>query len=665
LLWLSSGEIVFVKLFSMSRPRLPGLLFGIASLAALNAAAQPTPTIRITSPLGRTGTVTRVRIVAQVEVPAGQVLSALSFYVDGKLVGTAEPGRYAAVEWVDENPFEKREIVVQAADAAGRTISDTVALPPFEITDQTEVTSILLETGVYDKAGRFISDLAPSAFSVRENDAPQTIDLVARETLATNLVLLVDNSSSMSRTMDFVRLAADRLSGTLRQRDTVIVAPFNAHIGTITGPTHDGPTIAQAITAMRAAGGTAILDALAESTTLLAGLDGRRTVILITDGYDENSSTPIAEVVTAAQAAHVTVYVVGIGGVAGISLRGEAMLRRIADDTGGRIFFPPREPDLVGIAGAVATDAHSRYLITYTPVNQNKDGKWRQIAVDVPSGYRVRTRAGYFAPRPPPLHPSVEFRVTDAAHEFVDITAGELEVLEDGVPQTVDTFQEAIDPVSIVLDLDASGSMKKSAPAVQQAAREFVTAVRPEDKLALITFADKPIFGHTLATNRQWTLDAIDKYNPIGGTALYDALWDSLLTLKESPGRHAIVVLTDGRDENNPGTAPGSTHTLDEVMKLGRSVGAMMFPIGLGPRVERAVLDRMASESGGTAYYAADSATLTDQFRQIVDNLRRRYVLGYTSTNAMHDGSWRSVEIRARGGALAVSSLGGYFAPDR
>jgi VWFA-related protein len=416
---------------------------------------------------------------------------------------------------------------------------------------------------------------------------------------------------------------------------------------------------------MHAAGGTAFLDGLQEGTRLLEGLQGRRAIILITDGYDENSTTTLDDVVSVAQSAQVTVYVVGIGGVAGISLKGEMMLRKIADETGGRIFFPPREPDLVGIAAAVATDAHSRYLITYTPADQSKDGQWRQVAVAVPEGYRVRTRAGYLAPRPPPLHPSVEFRVTDASHEFVDVTADDLEVLEDGVAQTVDTFQEAVDPVSIVLDLDASGSMKKSAAAVQQAAREFVTAVRPEDKLALITFADKPLFAHTLATNRQWTLDAIDKYNPIGGTALYDALWNSLLHLKESPGRHAIVVLTDGRDENNPGTAPGSTHTLDEVMKLRRSVGAMIFPIGLGSKVEQAVLERMATESGGTAYYAANSDTLSDQFRQIVDNLRRRYVVGYTSNNPMHDGSWRSVEIRARGGTLAVSSLGGYFAPDR
>jgi VWFA-related protein len=641
------------------------LLLALAAGQRMRAAGQDVqPAIRITSPLGRTGVVTRLRIVAQVNVPPGQTVSTVSFYVDGALVGTAPAGPYSSVDWLDQNPFERREIVVQAADTAGHLLKDTVVLPPFEVSDKTEVTSILLETGVYDKAGRFISTLDPKVFAVRENDVAQKIDLVARETLATHMVLLVDNSQSMSRTMDFVRLAAERLAGALRTRDTVIVAPFNAHIGTITGPTNDGPTIAQAIGAMHASGGTAFLDALRESTRLLEGLEGRRAIILITDGYDENSSSQIADVIREAEASNVTIYVVGIGGVAGISLKGEDALRRVANETGGRIFFPPREPDLVAIADSVATDAHSRYLITYTPSNQKRDGAWRAISVDVPEGYRVRTRAGYFAPSPPPIRPALEFTVTDDSRAFVDITAGDLEVVEDGVAQKVDTFQEAVDPVSIVVDLDSSGSMRKSAEAVQQAARDFVSTVRPEDSLALITFADKPRFAHTLATNRQWTLDAIDKYTAKGGTALYDALWNSLMTLKGVPGRHAVVVLTDGRDENDPGTAPGSEHTFDQVLTLLKTAHASVFPIGLGTKVERPVLERLAAESGGEASFPSDTSTLPDQFRRVVENLRRRYIVSYTSTNSSHDGSWRTVEIRARQQNLNIATSGGYFAPN-
>jgi Mg-chelatase subunit ChlD len=251
------------------------------------------------------------------------------------------------------------------------------------------------------------------------------------------------------------------------------------------------------------------------------------------------------------------------------------------------VFFPPREPDLVAVADSVANDTHNRYLITYTPADQRKDGTWRKVTVDVPDNYRVRTRAGYFAPTPPPIRPALEFTIKDLSHSYVDVTADDVEVIEEGTVQSVDTFQEAVDPVGIVMALDASGSMKKSADAVRRAARDFVLAVRPEDSLALITFADKPLFAHLLSTNRQWSLDAIDKYEASGGTALYDALYNSLLHLRDLVGRRAVVVLTDGKDENNPGTAPGSEHTLDDVLKLARSVGATIYSIGLGQKVER------------------------------------------------------------------------------
>jgi VWFA-related protein len=620
--------------------------------------------IRITSPLGRTGLVTRVRIVAQVKVAPGNTLSPLNFFVDGELVGTIETGPPYAVDWTDENPFERREIVVQGADSSGRTVSDTVVLPPYEVNDRTEVTSVLIEASVYDKAGRFVSNLEPSAFTVRENGVGQVIDLVTRESLPTNLVLLVDNSQSMSRRMDFVRSAATRLARALRAQDRVIVAPFNARVGTITGPTNDVATISDAIATMRAQGGTAILDSIAEAARLLVGLEGRRAVILITDGYDEDSGTDIEEALRSVEEAQATTYVIGIGGVAGISLRGESMLRRLADRTGGRVFFPPREPELVTVASEVVTDSHSRYLITYTPANQKKDGTWREVSVEAADGLRVRTRAGYLAPAPPPIRPTVEFTMRNAAREYVAVNPDDFEVREDGVTQQLDTFQEAVDPVSIVMVLDASGSMKKAADLVRATARDFVRAVRPEDDLALITFADQPKFAHTLAANREWTLEAIDEYVADGGTALYDALWNSLMHLKDVRSRRAVVVLTDGRDEDNPGTGPGSIRGLDQVIDLGREVGAMIFPIGLGTNLDRPLLERLATEFGGQAFFASDASELGEQFRLVVESLRRRYVISYSSSNSAHDGTWRTVEILPKASGHTVSSRGGYFAPD-
>jgi len=663
------------------RPRRLLALAGLALAASVDlharlAAQQPVgggsapadgsgASIHITSPLGRTGLATTIRIVAQIDVPAGVTLSPVEFFVDGELIGTVRNGPPYAVGWGDKNPLEPREIVVQASDSAGHILRDVVHLPAYELTEKTDVTGILLETAVYDKMNHWASDLPPTAFTVREDGVPQKVDLVNREPAPTDLVLLVDNSQSLYRRMEFVRSACERLVRTLRERDRVIVAPFNAHVGTITGPTNDATTVAQAIGAMRAGGGTALLDALLEGNRLLqTGTDTRKVIVLITDGYDENSRADLPTVQSAIAASGATVYVVGVGGVAGISLRGERLLRTLADSTGGRVFTPPRENELVGAAESIAKDVHSRYLISYTPSNQKLDGLWRTITVEVPEGYRARTRPGYFAPAPPPIRPTFEFTVRDAARSYVDLTIDQVEVFEDEVPQKIDTFQEAVDPVSMVLVLDSSGSMKPSVDLVKQTAKDFIRAVRPEDTLALITFADQPKYAHVLTLNRDWSLEAIDKYTPLGGTALYDALWNAFQTLKPEKGRKAVVVLTDGRDENNPGTAPGSTHVFGDVVKLGKTVGATIFAVGLGEKVDRAVLEKLAEETGGQTYFASDASALATQFRKVVEDLRRRYVVSYTSTNATHDGGWRTVEIRPHMADFVVSAPGGYFAPE-
>jgi len=620
--------------------------------------------VRITSPLGRTGETTEVRIVAQVQrAPDGAAAPIkVRFYVDNAIVGTVTSPPYA-VPWIDENPFEQREIRVEAEDATGAIARDSVTLPAFEITEQTEVGRILVEAGVYDKTGRAAIRLDPKAFKLREDGELQALDVVARETYAMNVVLLVDNSQSMQRRMTEVRRAAERFALSLDKGDTVTIAPFHTEIRTITGPTNDVPTISEAIAAMKAGGGTAILDAVYSAVDLLDGMQGRRIIVLVTDGFDENSTLKIDEVVERAQSNRVAVYALAIGGVTGVSLNGESTLRDLTSRTGGRVFFPWRDQELSAISKDVAEDAHNRYLMTYTPTNQKKDGTWRAITVEVPEGYKVQARTGYRAPKPPPIRPTIEFHVTNAEQEYVALAATDFVVVENGVQQKVESFHEALDPVSIALTLDASGSMVKAADTVRETAREFVRAVRKEDKLTMVTFADEVRVEHEASADRALSMAAIDKYVAKGGTALYDGLWDSLLQLKKENGRRAIVLLTDGRDENNPGTAPGSAHTFDEVLALTREVGATVFAVGLGPKLDGAVLQRLAELSGGQAYFSANVGELSATFARIVENLRQRYVVSYSSTNSDRNGEWRTVEIRPRESGLVVTATEGYFAP--
>src|SRR5947207_1247187 len=169
------------------RPRISraftGLLLALTVLATpavRGSQADAALTVRITSPLGRTGTAGAVRIVARIEAPHNATKTAL-FYVDGKLIGSVADGPTYAVEWIDENPFERREIVVDVTDSAGHTARDTVVLDPFEVTETSDIFGVLLETAVRDKAGRFITGLDPNNFSVLEDGMPQVPQLVKQE----------------------------------------------------------------------------------------------------------------------------------------------------------------------------------------------------------------------------------------------------------------------------------------------------------------------------------------------------------------------------------------------------------------------------------------------------------------------------------------------------
>ena len=643
------------------------LLAALAAVTAVGAQSPSAPplSVRITSPMGRTGTTTAVRIVAQVQYAPSAAPGQVRFFVDRQLLGAVHQPPYA-VEWVDENPFERREISVEVVDALGHAgPTDTVVLEPFEVTESADVASVLLEASIQDKKGRFVKDLTAGALTLFEDDVRQSLDLVTNEAVGATFALLVDSSGSMSRRMDFVQRTAGTLARYLSPRDRMLIAPFAKELGAITGPTTDRATILEAVQAIQSHGGTAILDSLAKLPQILASAEGRRAVILITDGYDEHSATSFADALAAVKSSGATVYVVGIGGVAGISLKGERLLRQLAVETGGRFFFPSRDEQLADVHDVLTEDVHNRYLLTYTPENQKADGTWRTLTVktDNPE-YVIRARPGYFARKPPPIRPTLEFTATDDAGQYLDLTAADLEVVENGVVQKLELFQEAVDPVSIVLVLDASGSMKKKEADVVASAREFITALRPQDKLAVVLFADHPVFTHDLTENRAAALAALDLYRANGGTALYDSMSEALLHLKRAQGRRVVVVMTDGRDENNPGTGPGSVRHLDDVGALIQQTGAVMFGIGLGVKVDQEPLKKIAEWSGGRALFPAEVSELPAQYRRVVDDLRRRYVVGYTSSHIRHDGAWREVEIRVtRLPNATVRSTGGYVAP--
>src|SRR3954469_22506656 len=157
---------------------MPVALLTLLAVARPLARQEAAFSVRITSPLGRSGLPGTVRIVAQIQHPQNVLPGQVRFYVDKQLLGTVTDGPPYATEWVDDNPFERREISVEVSDSLGHEAHDAVVLEPFEVSEAAEVNSVLVEASVQDKQGRFVKGLPPTAFTVTENEVPQKLDIV-------------------------------------------------------------------------------------------------------------------------------------------------------------------------------------------------------------------------------------------------------------------------------------------------------------------------------------------------------------------------------------------------------------------------------------------------------------------------------------------------------
>ena len=207
---------------SVHSPHFPvAIAVAIIVAATSPCAAGPdaaSPSVKITSPLGRMGTSAKVRIVAQIHAAPETTLKPIRFYVDGCCsapMKTVRRTRWSGSMRIRTSDAKSRS---RSRTSSVTSARDPVELKPFEIVEVTGVSRVLLEASVYDKIGRFVSGLGPSSFTVTEDGVPQEIDLVSQETLPATFALLIDSSQSMSRRIDFVRDASRRFVEFLRPR---------------------------------------------------------------------------------------------------------------------------------------------------------------------------------------------------------------------------------------------------------------------------------------------------------------------------------------------------------------------------------------------------------------------------------------------------------------
>ncbi len=260
--------------------------------------------------------------------------------------------------------------------------------------------------------------------------------------------------------------------------------------------------------------------------------------------------------------------------------------------------------------------------------------------------------------------------VQDKAGRFVrGLTPQDVEVSEDGVRQEVAFFREASGgseariPLSVVLVLDASGSMKKNLGFLQEAASAFLGKLEPGDEAMVVQF-NESVKGSAEFTGDTERLDQfVEAVQAWGGTALYDAVHYSLQRIRDRPGRKALVVFSDGADNT-------SSFKEQEVLDYARAVEATIYCIGirgeegLWARGPRGFLRKLAIESGGAFFFPEKVGELMKVFFEVAGDLNNHYLLSYVPKRSP-DGSWREVQVRLTRKDAEVRVRKGYFAVKR
>lgn len=272
------------------------------------------------------------------------------------------------------------------------------------------VEMVSLNVAVIDQKQHYLTDLEQQDFSILEDGAKQEITYFNRTTLPIALSLLIDTSASMEQRMAIAQEAAVGFAKKLRPQDLAQIVDFDTRVEILQNFTADQGALEAAIRGTTAGGSTSMYNALYISLKELVKIQAksdddvrRRAVVLLSDGEDTSSLVSFEEVLDLAKRSATTVYAIGLqsreSGFSKGFREAEFVLRQLAQETGGRAFFPLRAEDLAGIYGVIADELASQYVLGYASSNPRRDGAWRRLNVTVNrQGSTARTKRGYFAP---------------------------------------------------------------------------------------------------------------------------------------------------------------------------------------------------------------------------------------------------------------------------
>lgn len=245
------------------------------------------------------------------------------------------------------------------------------------------------------------------------------------------------------------------------------------------------------------------------------------------------------------------------------------------------------------------------------------------------------------------------------------LRADELTLWDGDAPRDIESLVPAADqPLHVLLLVDYSESMLEELPVVKAAARQFAQQLlRPQDRIAVVGFNQRPFWLTNWTNDWNAVAAAIERGQPRGQTHLYDSTIEMLFELQKTPGRHALVVLTDGVDQ-------GSRFELDHLVHYARYAGVPLYPViknrllsrfmklGIG-RLQARRIARVAEDTGATWFIIQRESELGGVYAKIAQELRQQYQLVFRSEAGVPD-QWHSLKIASADGQR-LRAPRGYF----
>ena len=264
---------------------------------------------------------------------------------------------------------------------------------------------------VVDKKGNLLTDLQEGDFEIYEEGKKQAVRHFVpcgvtdgAGGVPLHLGALFDMSGSMTEDLSFARTAAIKFLNMLHEAEDFTLVDFDTEVRVARFSQAEFPRLVERLRRRKADGYTALWDALGVYLDGASGQDGRKILVLYTDGGDTASHIRFDELLDLLKASDATVHAIGFleHQPQGARMEQRMRLQQIAEQTGGQAFFPTSLKALDGVYEKVAAEIDAQYTLGYVSANPKMDGNWRRVEVKVVrpglKDIKVRTRAGYFAP---------------------------------------------------------------------------------------------------------------------------------------------------------------------------------------------------------------------------------------------------------------------------